>query len=574
MTSKDDTSKSDSKTDDKADNKAGSAKPDAAQSGAPDAGGKSASAGATPPPTIELTAKEVPEKKAAPDKKAGAAPTKDKPKAASATPPPPSSPPPSSGGGRGWASGFIGGVVGAAIVAGASLTGLMPGTKSDDSAQLAITSLETQVLALESEVAAAQAQIAALGADIDSAGGAPAALAPLESALEDLRAQMPDGSRIDALEADIAALRAAPAPQSAGDGGANADLAGEIDTLGTTLSSLSESVASLRADLDETRAIALTLPADGTESGEASPGAITQPAVNLASVLDRLAAAEAQLEQAASVTPAADDTVVEELAALGAELETLSAESESRTALITELQTALSGGFADAAGARDAMAESTSAEIASVADQLGGLVSRVDGVEANAAALSDRVTGLSDALGALEARDTGAERERQAAMLIALSGLHRAASGAGPFEAELDTVIGLLDTAGDTANLEALRPYAASGAPTLERLAADFTALAGTLIDASASGEGGTVMERLAANAQTLIRVRPTGYVEGESAGARVARIEALLHEGKLKAALEQWDTLGDGAKAASAEWADAARARLAVEAAVSAAGA
>ncbi len=70
-------------------------------------------------------------------------------------------------------------------------------------------------------------------------------------------------------------------------------------------------------------------------------------------------------------------------------------------------------------------------------------------------------------------------------------------------------------------------------------------------------------------SARSLVRVRPTGNVAGTGRGAIVARIEAALNGGDLKAAEAEWDSLDDTAKAASKSWADSLKARIAVNGAL-----
>ena len=56
------------------------------------------------------------------------------------------------------------------------------------------------------------------------------------------------------------------------------------------------------------------------------------------------------------------------------------------------------------------------------------------------------------------------------------------------------------------------------------------------------------------------------GYVEGEGADAIVARIEANLTDGKLKAAASEWEKLPEAGKEAGAEFKASLDARIKVE--------
>jgi hypothetical protein len=70
----------------------------------------------------------------------------------------------------------------------------------------------------------------------------------------------------------------------------------------------------------------------------------------------------------------------------------------------------------------------------------------------------------------------------------------------------------------------------------------------------------------LIANARRIVRIRPTGEVEGDTVGAILARAETRLAAGDLAAAVEELASLDPAAKAAMAGWLERARARLQAE--------
>ena len=73
------------------------------------------------------------------------------------------------------------------------------------------------------------------------------------------------------------------------------------------------------------------------------------------------------------------------------------------------------------------------------------------------------------------------------------------------------------------------------------------------------------------ASAESLVKVRPIGAVEGTGVPETVARLEAAVKQGDYAKALAEYGTLPDAAKAAGADLAEKLKARLDVEAQVDA---
>jgi len=79
----------------------------------------------------------------------------------------------------------------------------------------------------------------------------------------------------------------------------------------------------------------------------------------------------------------------------------------------------------------------------------------------------------------------------------------------------------------------------------------------------------GTMLERLTASAQNLVRIRPVGEAAGDDVPSAVARIEAKLRRADLAGALADFDRLPEPVRALGADWAAEARARAAAESAL-----
>jgi hypothetical protein len=74
------------------------------------------------------------------------------------------------------------------------------------------------------------------------------------------------------------------------------------------------------------------------------------------------------------------------------------------------------------------------------------------------------------------------------------------------------------------------------------------------------------VFQRLLSSAESLVKVRPIGAVEGKGVPETVARMEAAVRQGDYTRALAEYDTLPDAVKAAGAGFAEKLKARLDVE--------
>ena len=74
------------------------------------------------------------------------------------------------------------------------------------------------------------------------------------------------------------------------------------------------------------------------------------------------------------------------------------------------------------------------------------------------------------------------------------------------------------------------------------------------------------MLDRLAASAMSVVKVRPVGNVEGEGPDAIVARMEVKLQNGDLKGAALEWESLPEAARKASEAFKTKLDARIRVE--------
>ncbi len=167
----------------------------------------------------------------------------------------------------------------------------------------------------------------------------------------------------------------------------------------------------------------------------------------------------------------------------------------------------------------------------------------------------------------------GGERDRadvkRAEFLLAVGQLRDAALAGRGFASELTVVRGLAPES--AASLLQQLDARAGGVETRAALARRFPAIANAVVAAArveAASDTPILAEALE-RVQKFLSIRRVGEVDGDSATARVARAEARLAVEDLPGALAALDPAGPAWLAPAAEWMEAARARLAIEAAL-----
>jgi hypothetical protein len=197
------------------------------------------------------------------------------------------------------------------------------------------------------------------------------------------------------------------------------------------------------------------------------------------------------------------------------------------------------------------------------------LEARVAAVEQRLQPLQATIASTSDALKNNSARaETDAARANAAALAVAAQALAQAIDRGAPLQPQIDS-LARLGIARDKTT--ALEPFAARGAISLHDLARQFTALERRLLDTQTPAADAGWMDRLSQATQKLLRARPAGDTAGTTPPDLVARIQAALNSGNLPAAIAAWEMLPPAAKATTADWAAAAKARQSADAAAQA---
>jgi hypothetical protein len=280
---------------------------------------------------------------------------------------------------------------------------------------------------------------------------------------------------------------------------------------------------------------------------------------DLASRLKRLEAEVAKVPPAPR--PLADPVLTNRIAALEAQLKSLgetvgalgqrsdSAAAANAAALI-DINQRLA--HQDPPGAPSG--EASTAGAAANAAIIAALADRLDALEGGAKTTE---TAL-----AAEVAKRNAESQDDHAVRTAVTAavLTSVVERGRPFAAELKAA---QSQAPDPGALAPLEVFAATGVPNPNALLRELTSLQPALLQAAGAGvpEGG-FLEKLQANAERLVRIRPIEEVPGDDPAAVIARIEVKAVRGDLPGALAELGKLPAPVRAPAQPWIAKAQAR------------
>ncbi|GIL02656.1 MAG: membrane protein [Alphaproteobacteria bacterium] len=215
---------------------------------------------------------------------------------------------------------------------------------------------------------------------------------------------------------------------------------------------------------------------------------------------------------------------------------------------------------ADAAAAAQALEA-----VRSLESRLTTVEQSIRSTDGAGAALGRRIDAIEERLAANAEAQAGLAARERTALSLAGEALSAAYRRGEPFA---DLLESLAELAGDTPALATLRPFAATGVATDAELKRGFAELTRAMVAAAAPPPEG-IVERLIANARSLVEVRPAGPTAGDEPAAVVSRIEAELDAGRLAAAHREWQLLPPAARHVSQAWADRLATRLEADAAL-----
>jgi hypothetical protein len=205
----------------------------------------------------------------------------------------------------------------------------------------------------------------------------------------------------------------------------------------------------------------------------------------------------------------------------------------------------------------------------SAAPDLAPLAARLAALEQKLAALDTKTSGLAGRLNAENGQaQATANRVRQSAVAradseaiaILAANLLRKVDAGVPYDTDLEA---LANRGHDKEKLAPLEPAAASGVATPAALATQFSGLSPAILATEPEPSENGFFNHLVKDAERLVRVRKVGETSGNDLSSRVARIQAALDSGAVDAAYRQWNALPGAAKAKSAAFGTAAKARI-----------
>ena len=197
-------------------------------------------------------------------------------------------------------------------------------------------------------------------------------------------------------------------------------------------------------------------------------------------------------------------------------------------------------------------------------EKMAGLDALVKSADEAAKAQEGRLAALEQSVSQLSGKVEAQAGQPKIALAIAASALKAALDRGAPFSAELDTLAAISPNAPEIATL---RPYAEKGVPTRTEIASQMDAAANAMAAAATpADQNAGFLQNLLSSAESLVKVRPIGAVEGAGAPETVARMEVAVNRGDYAKALSEFNTLPDAAKTAGADFAGKLKARIEVE--------
>jgi hypothetical protein len=175
--------------------------------------------------------------------------------------------------------------------------------------------------------------------------------------------------------------------------------------------------------------------------------------------------------------------------------------------------------------------------------------------------LAARMTALETSAKTVEQRlaKPVAPVDRAARLAFLVAALRTKIERGEPFAAELAAIKPLTN---DRALLDRLEPHAMSGVPTEAMLGREFSKVTPALFSAAGRTQDGGLLERLRANAERLIRIRPVDEITGDDPGSVVSRAEVKATRNDIQGAVAELAKLPPSVSAPAAAWIKTAEAR------------
>ncbi len=279
------------------------------------------------------------------------------------------------------------------------------------------------------------------------------------------------------------------------------------------------------------------------------------PAANASAGTDEISSRLEKIQDALK-TPRTGEALVSRIAAAEAQTKALSDQLSALARRVDDVAATSQAALAQAKSAASA------AEGAKNAAQAAAQHADLD-------ALNRRIVALENATKSLDlelTQRTSRADDRATRVTVAAEALRATVERGAPYQAELAAVksLGVEQTA-----LAPLASFAAEGVPDAAALAREFVKLMPLLTPASATtSRDGSLLARLGAHAQTLVRITPVDAPPGDDASAVVSRINNDVARGDFATALAGIASLPEPARSAARSWVKKVEAREAALAA------
>lgn len=231
--------------------------------------------------------------------------------------------------------------------------------------------------------------------------------------------------------------------------------------------------------------------------------------------------------------------------------------------------TSKADGLAVATARNEAGVANLTNEVRTVSGQVAGL--GVDDLRSSTAALSTKLDSLDTRLNTVEGQVRGQVAAERNAMLLALGQLDDAVAAGQPYAQSLSLMSSYADDRAPAAAMATLQSHATSGVTTLSALRVRFKDTGDAIVaaDYDATADEGLFGD-VVRNLSKLVIVRSRDPNDPGANGV-VARSEAALEAGNLAGAVSEVESLEGPPAQVAASWLADAKARLAVDSALTA---
>jgi hypothetical protein len=199
----------------------------------------------------------------------------------------------------------------------------------------------------------------------------------------------------------------------------------------------------------------------------------------------------------------------------------------------------------------------------SLSDNAAAMTRRAEAQDTALREINGRIDKLTATLSDVQttARSAAAGSDRASRLAVAASALRNAVERGDPFTAELAIVKPL---APDPNAVALLEPFAASGVPSNAALGQELVTIVRPLLRAAGEpARDGGFLDRLQANAEKLVRIRPVGEeTRGDDRPAILTRAEQRAAQGNISGALTELAKLPADAREPVQRWIAKAEAR------------